>query len=82
LFGLPGYGGNPFRAHREVHEQQPFTPAHFARWLDLFEETMDLGWAGPNASRAKELARTVARVHSTQLIGESVVSGLQEGTRA
>ena len=71
LFGLPGYSGNPFRAHREVHEQRAFTPAHFERWLDLFEETVDLGWAGANASRAKELARNVARVHSGQLVGEA-----------
>jgi hemoglobin len=72
LFGLPGYSGNPFRAHRDVHDQQTFTPAHFARWLELFEETMDLGWAGPTASKAKDLARNVARVHAGQLIGEEV----------
>ncbi len=70
LFGIPGYSGNPFRAHRDIHEQRAFTLAHFQRWLDLFEETMDLRWAGPNASRAKELARNVARVHAGQLVGE------------
>ena len=69
LFGVPGYAGNPFRAHQQVHAREPFTLAHFSRWLDLFEETLDAGWAGPNADRAKELAGNVARVHAGQLVG-------------
>lgn len=74
LFGLPGYSGNPFRAHRDVHAQRAFTMAHFRRWLDLFEETVDLGWSGANAERAKELARNVARVHAGQLVGVEVTA--------
>jgi hemoglobin len=72
LLGREGYAGNPFAAHRRVHEQQPFTAAHFVRWLELFHETVDLGWAGANAGRAKALAENVARVHSRQLTGEAV----------
>ena len=68
LFGEEGYEGNPFRAHQEVHARAPFTAAHFERWLDLFFETIDLTWAGPNAERAKALAANVARVHATQLV--------------
>lgn len=77
LLGLPGYQGNPFRAHAEVHRQVPFTPAHFERWLSLFHETVELGWVGPRAERALELADHVARVHSSNLVGEAV----QLGTR-
>lgn len=73
LFGLSGYAGNPFQKHRIVHETSPFSSEHFERWLQLFHETIDLYWAGPVAEQAKELARNVARVHSTQLIGEPVV---------
>ena len=72
VFGIQGYVGNPFRAHLEVHARSPFTLAHFHRWLDLFEETIELGWSGPNAERMKALANNVARVHSGQLVGESV----------
>jgi hemoglobin len=72
LLGLPGYVGNPFRAHALVHARRRFTPAHFRRWLDLFHETLDLGWVGPRADRAHELADNVARVHSEQLIGRAV----------
>lgn len=77
LFGLPGYAGNPFRAHVDVHARRRFTLAHFHRWLDLFEETVGLGWVGPNAERVKELANNVARVHSDQLVGEAVDRGDQ-----
>jgi hemoglobin len=69
LFGERGYTGNPLRAHREVHEQRAFTDAHFERWLELFFETVDLGWEGPNAEAVKARATNVARVHRAQLIG-------------
>ena len=72
LLQLPGYSGNPFRAHSLVHAQQSFTPAHFERWLSLFQDTVELGWVGPNATRALELASTVARVHGSQLTGVAV----------
>lgn len=77
LLGQAGYVGNPFQAHARIHERQPFTAAHFERWLSLFHETLDLGWAGPRTDRAAELARNVARVHSQQLIGQpsTVVTG-------
>jgi len=72
LLDLPGYGGNPFHAHALVHAKCAFTAAHFERWLMLFHETLALGWTGPNTDRAAELADTVARVHSKQLIGHAV----------
>ncbi|MEZ5239000.1 MAG: group III truncated hemoglobin [Microthrixaceae bacterium] len=67
LLGWEGYSGNPFRAHALVHARSPFTPAHFERWLELFTDTVVLGWAGPAADRALALAHDVARVHSAQL---------------
>lgn len=70
LFGMTGYSGNPFRAHLDVHTRQAFTIEHFHRWLDLFEETLDLGWRGPYAEKMKALANNVARVHAGQLVGE------------
>ena len=72
LLALPGYHGNPFRAHTVVHAQHAFTPEHFERWLDLFHETLELGWIGPNERRARDIADNVARVHSQQLLGRAV----------
>lgn len=72
LFAMPGYEGNPYRAHLAVHAQRPFTRAHFERWLELFFETLDLGWAGPKVEQAKALARKVAAVHSRAIVGDAV----------
>lgn len=72
LLGQQGYSGNPYRSHAQIHRKQSFTADQFLRWLELFEETIDLGWDGPNAQKAKELARNVARVHSGQLLGQAV----------
>lgn len=68
LLGIEGYSGNPFRAHALIHQRSPFTLDHFERWLSLFHDTVELGWAGPNADRALELAHNVARVHAKQLV--------------
>jgi hemoglobin len=75
LLDQPGYTGNPFRAHALVHGRRSFTAAHFERWLELFHETIELGWTGPRAERAGELADNVARVHSHQLVGHPVAVG-------
>ncbi len=72
LLGIEGYAGNPFRAHALVHQRSPFTSDHFERWLSLFHDTVELGWTGPNASRALALAHNVARVHHNQLVGSPV----------
>jgi len=72
LFGLPGYAGNPLRAHQLVHAKRAFTDQHFERWLDLFSETVDLGWTGPNAEKVKAFAVKVARAHRRQLFGQDI----------
>jgi hemoglobin len=68
LFAQSGYQGNPFRAHALVHDRRPFTSAHFERWLTLFSQTLDHGWSGPGADRARQLAHKVAKVHAHQLV--------------
>jgi hemoglobin len=82
LLGRPGYDGNPLAAHRRIHAREPFTAEHFVRWLELFHETLDGGWAGPHVDQAKRLAARVARVHSQQLDGAPAVTiGLAPPTR-
>ncbi len=72
LLSMPGYEGNPYRSHQLINEQSPFTVAHFERWLELFTETVDLGWVGPKAEQAKALGRRVAEVHCHQIVGEEL----------
>ena len=72
LLSQPGYEGNPYRAHQQVHARSAFTPAHFERWLQLFYDTLEVGWRGPHTDRAREFAGRVAFVHSRQLVGTAV----------
>jgi hemoglobin len=73
LLSMPGYEGNPYRAHQLIHARRPFTRAHFERWLDLFHEALDLGWSGPKVEQAKALACKVAMVHSKHIAGDTVL---------
>lgn len=70
LFGVHGYAGDALRAHQLINDQVTFTAEQFQRWLDLFCETVDLGWVGPRADRVKTLARDFAHVHMAQLASE------------
>ena len=71
LLDIEGYVGNPFRSHALINDRAPFTMEHFDRWLELFHDTVELGWVGPHADHALELGHNVARVHSGRLVGHS-----------
>ena len=75
LFSMPGYEGNPYRSHQLIDARSPFTVDHFRRWLDLFEETLDTGWAGPKVEQARALAHKVAEVHCHQIVGQRLNLG-------
>jgi hemoglobin len=60
LLGEARYEGQPLRAHQPAAALTPFTEAHYARWLELFEETVDAGWSGPVATLAKQRAAKMA----------------------
>ena len=79
---MPGYEGNPYRAHRALQRRHTFERKHFEQWLDLFHETLDLGWTGPKVEQAKALACKVAFVHSKQIIGVPVVFAKLRSDRA
>jgi hemoglobin len=51
------YHGQPMQAHRKL----ALTPAHFARWLALFEETVRARLTPEGAEHMLERARRIAR---------------------
>jgi hemoglobin len=57
LFGEKGYVGNPFSKHAEMDF---LTPAHFERWLFLFNQTIDGFFTGSMADDAKRRAAIMA----------------------
>jgi hemoglobin len=54
------YQGAPMRPHLEINQKLPLTPAHFARWLQLFYATLDEHFEGPKTEDAKLKARNIA----------------------
>jgi len=71
LLGERGYEGNPLRAHEPVHQRTPFTSAHYDRWITLFCETIDEGFAGPTADAAKFRGRKMAAALQRLMSGVS-----------
>lgn len=56
---LTGRDRDPVRvleAHRWLHDATPFDAELFDRWLEIFETTLDAGWTGPVAERARRRA--------------------------
>lgn len=67
LLGEPGYDGFVLGAHQAVHDVEAFRPEHFDRWYGLWVETVDAGWRGPVAARAKAHAARIAAVLARRL---------------
>ena len=69
LLGGRRYEGRPLRSHRRVHDEVPFTEAHYQRWLELFDATVRASWSGPVADLAVERAERMARSMRRVLTG-------------
>jgi hemoglobin len=67
LLGHQNYQGTILGAHRRVHELQPLTADLFDRWYGLWVATIDQGWAGPSAEKAKAHAAKIAGSLARQL---------------
>ena len=67
LFNKPGYTGNPVKKHIEIDNRLPLKPEHFARWLALWNETIDELFAGPTADEAKKRASLMMQLISMKI---------------
>ncbi|HET8827878.1 MAG TPA: group III truncated hemoglobin [Pelobium sp.] len=63
LFGVPGFKGNPFAKHAPLG----INPAHFDRWIELFNETIDNNFYGIMAEDAKSRAQLMANMFMKRL---------------
>ena len=69
LFNTGVYSGHMMAVHRRVNELETFTPAHFARWLAVWRETVDARFDGPVADEAKAHAARIAHAMQRALRG-------------
>jgi hemoglobin len=69
LLGETGYDGALLAAHRHVHQLGPVRLGHLDRWYALWASSIDTGWSGPQAERAKEHARRIGTSRARRLLG-------------
>lgn len=62
LLGTNNYSGNPMKVHLDLHQKEALQKAHFERWLNHFNQTVDAHFSGPKAHLAKERALSIATV--------------------
>lgn len=62
LLGTNNYSGNPMKVHLDLHQKEALQKAHFERWLNHFNQTVDTHFSGPKAHLAKERALSIAKV--------------------
>ena len=63
LFGTNQYSGDPFGKHLDLK----LAAEDFARWILLFNQTIDNNYSGPIADEAKYRAGTIAKVFQYKL---------------
>ncbi|MEZ5568580.1 MAG: group III truncated hemoglobin [Halioglobus sp.] len=60
LLGEQGYQRHTMNIHRRLHARRRLTAPDFERWLTHFSASVDEGFCGPNAERAKRIATSIA----------------------
>jgi hemoglobin len=69
LFGTPGFKGDPLDAHRKLAMRVPLGEREFARWLMLFDDSVDALFIGPGADNVKLRAARIASVMQHHIHG-------------
>ena len=67
LLGMSGYEGYPTRKHTDIDKKIPLKKEHFDRWIYLWNETIDSLFRGEIAKQAKDKAKLMANLISTEV---------------
>jgi hemoglobin len=68
LFHRGSYTGNPMLKHQHLNQKCPMHAAHFKRWLQLFNHTVDELFVGENAELIKQRAFSIATVMQIKIL--------------
>jgi hemoglobin len=60
LLGANTYKGNPMIKHIELNEKSELLPAHFERWLELWQQSVTENFEGTKANEAVARAKSIA----------------------
>lgn len=67
--------GRVIEAHRWLHDTTPFDAELFRDWLEIFDTTLDEGWRGPFAERARRRAHGYAWAMAKRLADVDIGAG-------
>lgn len=70
LFGVAGFRGNPLAVHRDLATRVPLGDREFGRWLELFHESVDTLFSGPQADEVKRRAAQIATVMQHHMLAD------------
>lgn len=73
--GLAGFTGAPTQRHSELARAIPFRAEQFGRWVALFHDTIDAGWAGPHSDSIKARSVLIAERQSAIVDGAEAWRG-------
>lgn len=62
LFGQISYKGNPMQMHFPINEIKAMEKHHFAKWLELWKQTIEENFEGENASSAITKSENIANL--------------------
>ncbi len=71
LFRTGSYRRNALQVHTDLHAKSELTSAHFGRWIEIWNASVDASFVGLKAELAKRQAARIAWSMSRRLMGES-----------
>jgi hemoglobin len=74
VLGTHSYRKNVMELHRQIHEKAALEKKHFDRWLQLFTQTIDAHFEGPNATLMKQRAVSIATLMQLKFNGQQLKS--------
>lgn len=68
LFFSGGYTGNPMQLHATIHKHRSINAKDFTIWLNLFYETADDLFDGPQVIQLKKKAKSISDIMQFKLL--------------
>lgn len=68
LFFTGSYTGNPMEVHKHISRLYPLTPAHFIRWVLLFNATVNELFEGKTAGLVKQRVKNISKIMQIKII--------------
>lgn len=67
VLGTRGYGKNVMAVHQHIHQLSAIRKEHLDRWVELFLQTIEEHFEGPNAILMAQRARSIATMMNLKL---------------